>query len=53
MKSDGKTEEIRENMPQCHSFHHKSHINWTGIEPGLLPELWNVLKLAEGQKTFL
>jgi hypothetical protein len=27
MKSDGKTEEIRENMPQCHSFHHKSHIN--------------------------
>jgi hypothetical protein len=23
-------------LPQCHSVHHKSHMTWLGLEPGLL-----------------
>jgi hypothetical protein len=28
------TEVLRENLSQCHPFHHKSHMTWPGIEPG-------------------
>lgn len=43
------------NLPQCHSFHHKFHMNWPGIEPGLLwwqtgnctLEVWNNLCLMQ------
>lgn len=27
---------LRGNLTQCHFFHHKSHLNWPGIEPGPL-----------------
>jgi hypothetical protein len=29
----GKTEVLGENVSQCQSVHHKSHMDWPGIEP--------------------
>jgi hypothetical protein len=34
----GKPEELGENLSQCHLAHHKSHMDWPGIEPG--PPRW-------------
>jgi hypothetical protein len=43
-------EVLWENLPHWHFFHHKSHMTWPEIEPGLpqgeasnyLPELWHI-----------
>jgi hypothetical protein len=48
----GETEVLGENLLQRHFAHHKSHMNWPGIEPGpsrweandYLPELWPGLR---------
>jgi hypothetical protein len=45
----GETEVLGENLSQCHSAHHKSHIAWLGFETGpprwetgdQPPELWH------------
>jgi hypothetical protein len=34
----GETEVLRENQPQCHFVHHKSHMTFPEFEPG--PSLW-------------
>jgi hypothetical protein len=33
-KIGGGTEVLKENQPQCHFVHHKSHTTWPGLEPG-------------------
>jgi hypothetical protein len=29
---------LKKNLSHCHSVHHKSHMDWPGIEPGLRGE---------------
>jgi hypothetical protein len=36
LELSGKTEVLRENLPQCHFFNHKPHITLSGIETGPL-----------------
>jgi hypothetical protein len=28
----GETDELGENVPQCNVVHHKSHMNWPGLD---------------------
>jgi hypothetical protein len=44
----GKTKSLKQTLSQCHSVHHKRHMDWHGIEPGVsvvtsLPAPWHSL----------
>jgi hypothetical protein len=34
----GKPKYLKKNLSHCHSVHHKSHMDWPGIEPSLHSE---------------
>jgi hypothetical protein len=39
----GETEELGENLLQCHFVQQKSHMAWPGLEPG--PQMFEALRL--------
>jgi hypothetical protein len=44
----GKQNNSERNLSQWHYFHHKSHIDWAGANPGLLGERPVIIRLSHG-----